>query len=152
MNNFSVCSLQGFLLLFLDKRTEFAIKNEEFYNLSIKKILVTINGMGHQLFKHGLQARNIYPELKKYFYKENSDVTWEEFLTTKFGLWIDAPSSTENILHGNGKAVEKGGILVQIEKIPKSGDGDLTCFVFSLVDAMAQIHTTGPSNVLTNEK
>ena len=77
MNNLSIRSLQGLLLLFLDKRDDFANKNEEFYNPSIKKILVTINGMPHQLFAAGLQARNIYPELKKVFYKENSNVTRE---------------------------------------------------------------------------
>ena len=75
VNNLSVRSLQGLLLLFLDKRDDFANKNEEFYNPSIKIILVTINGMPHQLFAAGLQAREIYPELSKYFYKENSDVT-----------------------------------------------------------------------------
>ena len=75
VNNLSVRSLQGLLLLFFDKRDDFANKNEEFYNPSIKKILVTINGMPHQLFVAGLQAREIYPKLKKYFYKENSDVT-----------------------------------------------------------------------------
>ena len=48
VNNLSVRSLQGLLLLFLDKRNDFANKNEEFYNPSIKKILVTINGMPHQ--------------------------------------------------------------------------------------------------------
>ena len=58
MNNVSVRSLQGLLLLFLDKRTDFANKNEEFYNTSIKKVLVTINGMPHQLFAAGLQARD----------------------------------------------------------------------------------------------
>ena len=42
--------------------------------------------MPHQVFAAGLQARDIYPKLKKYFYKENSNVTWEKFLTTKFGL------------------------------------------------------------------
>ena len=31
--------------------------------------------MPHQLYVGGLQARDIYPELKKYFYKENCDVT-----------------------------------------------------------------------------
>ena len=71
MNNLSVRSLQGLLLLFLDRRDDFAYKNEEFYNPSIKKILVKINSMPHQLFAAGLQAREIYPELKKYFYKEN---------------------------------------------------------------------------------
>ena len=67
VNNLSVWSFQGLMLLFLDKRDDFVNKNEEFYNPSIKKILVTINGMPHQLFAAGLQAREIYPELKKYF-------------------------------------------------------------------------------------
>ena len=70
VNNLSVCLLQGLLLLFPDKRDNFANKNEEFYNPSIKNILITINGMSHQLFAAGLQARDIYPELKKYFYKK----------------------------------------------------------------------------------
>ena len=82
MNNLSVCSLQGLLLLFLDKHNDFVNKNEEFCNPSIKKIFATVNDMPHQLFVAGLQARDIYPELKKYFYKEHSNVTWEEFLTT----------------------------------------------------------------------
>ena len=53
VNNFSVCSLQGLLLLFLDKRDEFANKNEEFYNPSIKKILTIINVTPYQLFAAG---------------------------------------------------------------------------------------------------
>ena len=89
MNNLSVRSLQGLLLLFLDKLADFSNKNEEFYNPSIRKILATISRMPHQLFAVGLQARDIYRELKKYFYKEYSNVTWEDFLKTKFGLWID---------------------------------------------------------------
>ena len=74
------------MLLFIDKCDDFANKNEEFYNPSINKILVTINDRPHQLFGAGLQAREIYPELKKYFYKENPDVMWEDFLTRKFAL------------------------------------------------------------------
>ena len=116
MNNLFLRSLQGLLLIFLDKRDDFANKNEEFYNLSIKKILVTINGMPHQLFAAGLQARDIYPEIKKYFHREHSNVTWEEFLTTKFVLWIDTRSSINNTLHGSGRTVEKSGILLQIEE------------------------------------
>ena len=107
VNILSARSLQGLLLLFLDKLDDFANKNEEFYNPSIKKILTAINGMPHQLFAASLQARDIYPELKKYFYKENSNVTRGEFLTIKFGLWIDTRSSTDNTLHGSGRAVEK---------------------------------------------
>ena len=151
VNNLSVYSLQGLLLLFLDKRDDFANKNEEFYNPSIKKVLVTINGMPHQLFAGGIQAGDIYPELKKYFYKENSDVTWEEFLVTKFGLWIDTRSDTNNALHDSGRAIQCG-VSLQIEKTPEAGDGDLMCYVFSLEDVVAHLSVTNPSGILTIEK
>ena len=121
------------------------MKIEEFYNPSIKKILTTINGMPHQLFATGLQDRDIYPELKKYFYKEDSNVTWQEFLTTKFGLWIDTRSSTDNTLHSSGREVEKSGMLLQVEKAPETSNGDLTCYVFSLEDA--HLSVTDPSGI-----
>ena len=105
MNNVSVRSLQGLLLLFLLKRDDFANKNEEFYKPSMREILVIINGMPHQLFVTGLQAREIYPKLKKYFCKENSVVTWEVLLTTKFALWIDIRLSIDTPLHGSVRAV-----------------------------------------------
>ena len=152
VNNLSVRSLQSLPLLCLDKRDDFANKNEEFYNPNIKKILTTINGMSHQLFAAGLQARDIYPELSKYFYREHSNVTWEEFLTTKFGLWIDTHSSTSNTLHGSGRAVEKSGILLQIEKAPEASNGGLKCYVFSLEDAVAHLNVTDPRGILTIEK
>ena len=76
LNNLSAHSLQGLLLLFLDKSDDFANKNEDFYNLGIKKILVMINWMPHQLFEAGLQTRDIYLEMKKYFYREHSNITW----------------------------------------------------------------------------
>ena len=79
-------------------------------------------------------------------------MTWEEFLTRKFGLWIDTRSSTNNTLHGSGRAVEKSGILLQIEKAPDTSNGDLTCHVFSLEDAVAHLSVTNPSGILTIEK
>ena len=79
-------------------------------------------------------------------------MTWEEFLTTKFGLWIDTRSSTDNTLHGNGRTVENSGILLQTEKVPENSGGDLTSYVFSLEDAVAHLSVTDPSSVLTIEK
>ena len=152
MTSISVRSLQGLLLLFLNKRDDFANKNEDFYNPNINKILVAIDGMPHQLFVAGLQARDIYPELGKYFYKERSNVTWEKFLTTKFELWINTRSSTDNTLHGSGRIVEKRGIVLQIEKTPEAGAGDFMCHVFSLEDAVAHLNVTNPSGILTTEK
>ena len=152
MNNLSVRSSRGLLLLFLDKRDDLANKNEEFHITSIKKILTTINEMPHQLFAAGLQTRDIYSELKKYFSKEHSNVTWEKLLTTKFGLWIDTRSSTDNTLHGIGRAMKKSCIMVHIEKEPEASNGDLTCYVFGLEDAVARLSVTDPSVILTIEK
>ena len=71
--------------------------------------------MPHQLYASGLQARDFYPELKKYFYeKKHSNVTWKEFLTTKLRLWIDTWSSIDNTLHGSGRVVENSGILLEL--------------------------------------
>ena len=108
--------------------------------------------MPHELFASGLKASGIYPELSKYFYKENSNVTWEEFLTTKFGLWIDTRASTNNILHDSRMTVEKSGIMLQIEKAPETSRGDLMCYIFCLEDAVAHLSVTDPSGILTIEK
>ena len=78
-------------------------------------------------------------------------MTWEVFLTTKFALWIDTRLSIDNTLHGSRRAVEKSGILLQIEKTP-GGSGDVTCYVFSLEDAVAHLSVTNPSGILTIEK
>ena len=32
---------------------------------------------------------------------------WEEFLTTKFGVWIEARSSTDNNVQDSGKIIEE---------------------------------------------
>ena len=79
-------------------------------------------------------------------------MTWEDFLTTKFGLWIDTHSSTNTTLHASGRAVEKSGVLLQIEKAPETSGGDLTCYVFNLEDAVAHLSVTNPSGILTIEK
>ena len=111
-----------------------------------------INGISLQLYRHGLQARDIYLELKKIFYKENSEVTWEGLLTTKLALWIDTCSNTNNILHGSCRAVAKSGILLQIEKVSEAGEGNLTCHVLSLEDTTVCLNVTNPSDILTIEE
>ena len=79
-------------------------------------------------------------------------MTWEEFLTTKFGLRKDTRLSTDNTLHGSGRTVEKSGILFQIEKVPETSNVDLTCHVFSLEHAVAHLSITDPSGISTIEK
>ena len=122
--------------MLFDNCDDFVDENGEFYNSTIKKDLTTINSMSDQLFAAGLHARNIYPEIKNYFYKEHSNLIWEEFLTTKLGLWVELLPSTDIEVVGQW---EKNGILLQIEKVAESSDIDLICYVFSFEDAIAHL-------------
>ena len=78
-------------------------------------------------------------------------MTWEELFLTKFALWLDTRSDTNNALNGSGRAIQSG-VSLQIEKTPEVGGGDLMCHVFSLKDAVAHLSATDPSGILTIEK
>ena len=128
-------SLQGLLLLFIEDQTDFAYKVESFYNPTIKKVNITIDGNLHQLFKGSILPRDMYQEIGKRFLRENSDVSFEEYLTTKYGLWIDTRSSVNNKLHGSGRLVNSG-VKLQINKVAETA-GNLTCYIYALQDAYA---------------
>ena len=67
INKLSLKSLQGLLLLFVDKQNDFANENEKFYNPLIKKILIVINGILHQLYPGRVLSRDILSEPEKVF-------------------------------------------------------------------------------------
>ena len=98
--------------------------------------------MPHELFSAGLHARGIFPELKQCFYKELSYETFEDFLVTKFGLWIDTRSSTS----------KKRSILLRIKKAAESSDGDLKCYLFSFEDVVTHLAVSNLSRILAFEK
>ena len=56
------------------------------------------------------------------------------------------------MLHGSGRAVGKSAILLQIEKAPETGGGDLMYYEFSHEYAVAHLSVTNPSSILTVEK
>ena len=133
INAINTKSLRGLLLLFVDKtnhRKAFASANEKFYNPTIEKVLVT-NGSPHSFNKGGILSRDLYPEVKKYFYKENSNVSCAEYCTTKFGFWVDFRSSTSNILHGSGRSSNK--IMLQIDKVGEAAGGDIMCLLLKIL-------------------
>ena len=127
-------SLQGLLLLFLEDKTDFDNKVESFYNPTIKKVNVTIDRKSTEIFKGSILPRNMYPKICKKFYQNNSDVLFEEYLTTKYGLWIDTRSSTDDKLHGSGRVVNSG-VKLQIDKVGESS-GNLLCYIFENSDAI----------------
>ena len=89
IDSITASSLRGIFVLFVDDvndRKHFACNNK-FSNPS-----------PHELHAGGIQPKDYYIEAKKYFDNPNSDVSWPEFLTTKFGLFIDFRSSSDNFL------------------------------------------------------
>ena len=74
---------------------------------------------------------------------------WEEFLTVKFGLWVDTQSSTNNILHSS---VGKSGILQQIEKVVETTDSLLACHMFSLLVSVAYLTISNSCVILVIEE
>ena len=103
---------------------------KNFTTQQLKKILLTNNGSPHALYKGGILSRDLYQEAKKYFYKENSDVSWGEYCTTKFGFWVDFRSSTSNILHGSERPTNK--IMLIIDKVSEAALLGLLCVMFLL--------------------
>ena len=103
------------------------------------------------MYPGAILSRDIFLEAQKYFYKPDSDVTWGEFLTTKFGLWIDLRSTPDEALHGSGRPVDRTGILLQIERAAETSGDDLLCYVFSLEDAVCHLNNQG-GELLSIEK
>ena len=60
--------------------------------------------------------------------------------------------NVDNTLHGSGMALEKSGILLQVEKGPEPSNGDLICYVDSLEDTVAHLSVNDPSVILTIDK
>ena len=143
---FDICqpshSLQGILVLFKERGLDFNHKTEKYYNPTIEKVSIMIDGSPHQLYRGGLLSRDTFPEIKKYY---KGDVNLGEFVTTKFALWIDMRSSISNTLHGTGRRV-KGNIQLQIEKVEETS-GDLDSYIFVMQDALINIQDGRVKNI-----
>ena len=135
--NVPMRSCKGILLLFEDAAAQaaFARNTESFYNPKITKVEVTVEGVPNQLYSQGMRALDQWGEAMRYFggshetdmdeaalraHKELNlaDVSLPNYLTTKFGLWLDLRSTDDPTLHGSGRRIENAseGITLQISK------------------------------------
>ena len=65
-------------------------------------------------------CRDIYPESRKNFYKEPSNLTWEEVLTTNVRLWVHTRTNKDNTPHGSGRTVEKMEFCLKLKRQQKA--------------------------------
>ena len=123
-------SMKGILMLFEDPSKT---NTETYYNPKITKVEMTIEGIPNQLFSQGMRAYQQWDEINRYFALTSkrdkvtdkvakdlyfSDTNIEQYLTTRYALWLDLRSTDDNILHRSDRRIENAseGVTIQIEK------------------------------------
>ena len=128
-------SMKGILLLFVEPYTAGTRDSEKYIFPDLKKISVTINGSPNMLYNNGIESRDIWSEVSRFFMKEKykpQHMTLEKFYTgNKFGLLIDLRSMASQEMHGSGTRLVNStdGVQLEIERDGK-GTGTVNCHVF----------------------
>ena len=145
-------SMKGILILFVDPAdggAAYSRDTEKFYNPKIKNVQITLDGNPNQLFASGMRPHQQFGEIKKIFADgkhrtvahvakelELADMKLEDYLTTKYGLWLDMRTTDDDSLHGSGRKIEGSSqsIQLQIEKKAEAA-GNLDAYVYYIHDA-----------------
>ena len=137
-------SMKGILLLFVEKYTEGARDSEKYIFPDLQKISVTVNGSPNMLYNNGIESRDIWSEVSRFFMKEKykpQHMTLQKFYTgNKFGLLIDLRSMASQEMHGSGTRLVNttDGVQLEIERDGK-GTGTVNCHVFVISDSQFNI-------------
>ena len=157
-------SLKGVLLIFTQERsaTKFLRDTEEFYNLKITKVEVTVERVPNELYAQNMEYRHQYNEIVKHFAEgrlkeagaiqkdlQLHNVNIASYYTDKYALWLDFRTIDDNRLHGSGRRLENTseGIYLQITKKAESA-GKLSCYLYIFQDAQINISDTQFLNVV----
>ena len=137
-------SLKGILLLFMESYATGARDLEKYIFPDIKKISVTINGSPNMIYNNGIESRDIWSEVSRFFMKEKEKpqfMTLQKFYTeNKFGLLIDLRSMASQEMYGSGTSLVNttDGVQLEIERDAK-GSGTVNCHVFMISDSQFNI-------------
>ena len=128
-------SIKGILLLFVEPYAAGTRDSEKYIFPDLKKISVTINGSPNMLYNNGIESRDIWSEVSRFFMKEKykpQHMTLEKFFTkNKFGLLVDLRSMASQEMHGSGTRLVNttDGVQLEIERAGK-GTGTVNYHVF----------------------
>ena len=145
-------SMKGILILFIDPAdggAAYARDTEKFYNPKITKVSTTLDGNPNQLFASGMKPHQHFNEIRKHFADgkhrtlaslskelELADVSLPDYLTTKYGLWLDMRTTIDDTLHGSGRKIEGASQSIQVEIEKEAGaDENISAYVFYVQDA-----------------
>ena len=133
-------SMKGLLLLFVEPYTAGTRDSEKYIFPDIKNVSVTINGSPNMQYNNGIEARDVWSEVSRFFMEEKhkpQHMNMKKFYTdNKFGLLIDLRSMASQEIHGSGTRLVNttDGIQLEIER-KASGSGDVKCHVFIISDS-----------------
>ena len=137
-------SMKGLLLLFVETYTAGTRDSEKYIFPDIENVSVTINGSPNMLYNNGIEARDVWSEVSRFFMKEKHKpqyMNMKKFYTdNKFGLLIDLRSMASQAIHGSGTRLVNttDGIQLEIER-EASGSGNLNCHVYIISDSQFNI-------------
>ena len=98
-------------------------------------------------FAEGKQKDNNANEVQKHL--QIHDLNLADYLTDKYGFWLDFRTIDENTLHRMGRRIESAseGITLQIEKKAESA-GNLNAYIYLIMDAQLNIQNGAFVSVL----
>lgn len=160
--NVATRSMKGILMLFIDPTVDvaYARDTEAFYNPKITNVEVTIEGEANQLYARGMRSYQQWDEARKHFGGgplrhtgigsiiskdlHLGDTTIEDYLTTKYALWLDLRTTDDDALHGSGRRILNGdhGISMQITKMAEAA-GPLNMYIYIIMDAQLNFGNGG---------
>ena len=157
-------SLKGVLLIFTKERSasKFTHNSEEFFNLKITKVEVTVEGVHNELYALNMEYRHQYDEIVKHFAEgwikeagaiqkdlQLHNINIASYYTDKYALWLDFRTIDDNSLHSSGRRLENTseGIRLQITKEAGSA-GKLSCYLYIFQDTQINISDTQFLNVV----
>jgi len=146
-------SIKGILLLFVEPYAAGTRDSEKFIFPDLKKISVTINGSPNKLYSKGIESRDIWREVSRFFMKEKHKpqfMTLQKFYTgKKFGLLIDLRSMASQEMHGSGTRLVNStdGNHLEIDR-DKKGTGTVNCHIYIISDAQFNIQNKQLDSVM----
>ena len=155
--NFSVNvmknSLKAVLLLFIKPYGAGQRESEKFFNPDITKVRVSMNGSPNKIYNFGLERRDAWEEMQRYFMEKNGDVVEMSpdmfYAGDRYGLLIDLRSMPSPDLHSTGKKFinnTNNNLYLKIER-EKNGSGKCVCHMFLLSDAQMDIQDSRILNI-----
>ena len=143
-------SMSGILCLFNDAITAGTRDAEKFVNPAMLTVAININGMPNKLFSKNMQTTDFYESMMKRMEHLHGDIVFPSNFYTgdMFGLWIDLRTSPDPEIHGGGFALDSTSDGVKLEIRRKAGgSGKVTCYIFIVSDAIAEVMDGGLSSI-----